>query len=113
MYVNFGKILIVFFAAPILTAVEVWLISCIFFILIALIEYGMILFMVKKERKIEEREGKNQIWKDEAWSCQKDSKLFELKKLPEMVEKVDSICFIILPVLFVIFNMIYWSIYLE
>ncbi len=73
----------------------------------------MILFMVKKERKLEEREGKNQKSKDEAWSCQIDSKLFELKKLPEMVEKVDDICLIILPVLFVIFNIIYWSIYLK
>jgi hypothetical protein len=60
-----------------------------------------------------EREGKNQNLKVQAWSNQKDKKSFEFKKLSKKVEKVDGFCFIVLPVLFVIFNIIYWTIYLK
>jgi len=103
----------IFFTAPTLTAVEVWLISCIFFIFIALTEYGIDIFILIKERKLVEREGKNQNLKVQAWSNQKDKKSFELKKLSKKVEKVDGFCFIVLPVLFVFFNIIYWTIYLK
>jgi hypothetical protein len=78
-----------------------------------MIEYGIILFLVKKERKLQEREIDNQKLKVQAWSNQKDLKFFESKKLPVVVEKVDGICLVILPVLFVLFNIIYWSIYIK
>ena len=69
--------------------------------------------MVKKDRKLREKESDKQKLKFQAWSNQKDLKFFIPTKLSDVVGKVDSFCLVILPVMFVIFNIIYWSIYLK
>ena len=102
-----------FFPAPTLTAIEVWLICCIFFILIALIEFGIVLYMVKNKRKLKEREGRKHKLTVQAWSNQKDLKICEPTTQSEVIEKVDGFCLVVLPFLFAIFNIIYWSIYLK
>ena len=98
---------------PTLTAIEVWLVCCIFFIFIALIEYGIVLFILTKERKLRERDIGSQKLKSQAWPNQKEYNIFKPRNFSDLVDKVDNICLVILPVLFLIFNTIYWYIYLN
>ena len=98
---------------PTLTAIEVWLVCCIFFIFIALIKYGIVLFMLKKERKLRDKNNGSQKLTDQAWHNQKDSDIFKPTNISDLVDKVDNCCLVILPVLFLIFNTIYWYIYLN
>ncbi len=64
--------------------------------------------MVKKDYKLREKENDKTKRNAKAWVVHKTS-----TKISVLVGKIDTFCLVVLPFLFVIFNVAYWSIYLK
>lgn len=91
-----------------LTAIEVWMLACILFIFGALIEYAAILF--KKQKHMS---GKHKL--SQAVTMQQlaeDYLRCEYIGRSRKVSRIDKFFLISFPILFFIFNMIYWPAYL-
>jgi len=68
-----------------LTAMEAWVIACIVFVFAALMEYTAILFQIKIK------------------------KLYRRKRKKDNYAITDLTCFVIFPILFLVFNLLYWA----
>ena len=81
-----------------MTAIAAWMIVCILFVFAALVGYAWLLWKKKKSclkrkrvRKMTEEEGKARN-----------------KKKEDYRSKVDDVFFVVFPLMFLIFNLIYW-----
>ena len=86
-----------------MTAIAAWMIVCIFFVFGALFGYAWLLWKKKKSclkrhrtRKQTDEEGKTRT-----------------KKKEEYRSKVDDVFFVVFPLMFLIFNLIYWPMCLK
>ena len=86
-----------------MTAIAAWMIVCIFFVWGALIGYAWLLWKKKKSclkrhrhKKIGEEEGKIRAKRKEEQRC-----------------KTDDIFFVVFPMMFLLFNLIYWPMCLK
>ncbi len=87
------------------TAVEVWLLSCIFFIFTAFLEYGMVLFLNNKNSNNNNNKGSalKESERNIGWKKNSKPKVFS--------EKLDRIFAIGSVFSFGIFNLIFWIVY--
>ena len=81
--------------ASTLTAMEVWVVSCLILVFFAVAEYGLLLHTTSKEVS----------------KTSNSQDLMILKKKSQSIHKLDKIAIVVLPVLFIIFNIMYWSVY--
>ena len=100
---------------PTITALEVWLIVCVFFIFVTMVEYGVVLVVVEMGNDVMETQNnvielKNEVNKltenhnGNAW--------IELStETNGLAKKIDLICLAMLPLSFFFFNVIYWMIF--
>ena len=86
-----------------MTAIAAWMIVCILFVFAALVGYAWLLWKKKKSclkrkrvRKMTDEEGKARN-----------------KKKEEYRSKVDDVFFVVFPLMFLIFNLIYWPMCLR
>ncbi|XP_040566996.1 glycine receptor subunit alphaZ1 [Lepeophtheirus salmonis] len=95
-----------------LTAIEAWMLACILFVFGALIEYAAILF--KKQRYVSAQNKLNIriVWKDnlkyEVYEQRPPPSTLSLQHLAEEYWRIDKFFLISFPILFFIFNIIYW-----
>jgi len=94
-----------------LTAIEAWMLACILFVFGALIEYAAILF--KKQRYVSSQHRMNIkiVCKDNfKYEVQERaaSNAISLQQLAEEYWRIDKFFLISFPILFFIFNIIYW-----
>lgn len=101
------------------TAIAVWMIMCINFVFGALVEYSYLLWVLKpsvlKCRRITVRKGASSITTPGAAAAgassggSSGSPVTTLSRKKRHLAKVDDICFLTFPILFFIFNAVYWS----
>merc|ERR1719400_1261265 len=82
--------------AECLTAIEVWMLACILFVFGALIEYAAILF----KKQFHESKQQTAILKPD-------------QQLAEDFLRIDKFFLKCFPVLFIVFNGVFWSVYLQ
>lgn len=99
--------------ADTLTALEVWLIACLLFVFLTVIEYGIILKLNKFRKNFENKSTTVHVASSQTtttaskyFSDQNNGKKYEL-----IMEKIDNTAFWITPLLFVLFNLCYWCYY--
>ena len=88
-----------------MTAIAAWMIVCIFFVFGALFGYAWLLW--KKKKSCLKRHSKVAKNKSE-----EEGKV-RTKKKEEYRSKVDDVFFVVFPMLFLIFNLIYWPMCLK
>lgn len=132
-----------------LTAMETWVVGCLVFVFLALIEYGLVLKVMSESKvKATEIEGQAKVkrrhrtvikalkvWQNktnettasigngsdvspsEAYTVVENNKDDSIEGVEEEAQtkshKLDKIALIVLPVLFLIFNLFYWAFYLS
>lgn len=104
--------------AKTLTAIEVWLVACIVFIFLEMVEFATVLIVNKRMKgSVSSTDNLKQTGKL-AWnvSSKKNNSgcdCNQTKKASKMSQKIDSICVWLFPSMFACFNALYWSIYLK
>ena len=99
------------FPAQTLTAIEVWLVACIVFIFLALVEFGFVLIISQRITAAKAAKSSNRKDQISAWSLPSTAEDPKTTKALKISKKVDSACIWILPILFLCFNAIYWLTY--
>ena len=82
-----------------MTAITAWMLVCIFFVFGALVGYAYLLWKKKKSPK-----RKNKLKKEK-----EDKK--ERKR--NHISKIDSTFLVVFPIMFLVFNVIYWPLFLR
>jgi hypothetical protein len=103
-----------------LTAIEVWLIACIFFILVAMIEYGFILLLktMKNGNSIcatTLKTSSNNAWQirhESTTNCNQQITSSSIQDINRLLKNIDNACLGISALGFLIFNIVYWAVYL-
>jgi hypothetical protein len=91
------------------------LIVCVFFIFVAMIEYGIVLVIV--EVRVDLMEMRNKVMEKKSNVIQPSPinngnvRNISSNETKAITKKIDSICLIAFPSSFVVFNVIYWMIY--
>ena len=101
------------FAGSKLTAIEVWLITCIFFISITMMEYGFILLL-----KMMKRANLNcltpQTLKSRSkigWKTKDELILNSNEDVNLLMKNIDKVCLGLSIISFLMFNIVYWVVY--
>ena len=100
---------------PTITALEVWLIVCVFFIFITMVEYGVVLVVVEMGNDVMETQNnvielKNEVneltenYNGNAW-------IESSMETNGLAKKIDLICLVMLPLSFIVFNVIFWMLF--
>ena len=89
------------FQAEGLTAIECWVIACIIFVFGALLEYTVILLKLKIRKLKCTTNGSTKVK-----NC---SKIIHGGNRPDKFTKTDLIFLCLFPILFLIFNLLYWT----
>lgn len=95
--------------AQFLTAMEIWLVSCLVFVFLAVMEYGFNLrLMNKSHNKKLSHSPKNMLGISlDSTSTDRSS----LNKKNKKIQALDKISIVVLPVLFIILNILFWMNY--
>ncbi len=86
-----------------MTAIAAWMIVCIFFVFGALFGYAWLLWKKKKSCLKRHKNRKN---------TDEEGKIRDRRK-EEYRSKVDDVFFVVFPLMFLIFNLIYWPMCLK
>ena len=86
-----------------MTAIAAWMLVCIFFVFGALVGYAYLLW--KKKKSCLKRKKQRKISEDE-------SKLRQILK-EDYRSKVDDVFLVVFPIMFLVFNLIYWPMCLN
>ena len=86
-----------------MTAIAAWMLVCIFFVFGALVGYAYLLW--KKKKSCLKRKKQRKISEDE-------SKLRQILK-EDYRSKVDDVFLVVFPIMFLVFNLIYWPMCLS
>ena len=99
-----------------ITAISSWMIAFMFFVFLALLEYAIILYFIlsRKEKKLKKKRNELLIIHDDdcflfrnSETCQTEEELATVTER-QLLMKVDSIFLCIFPLVFVVFNALYW-----
>merc|ERR1719192_79177 len=95
-----------------LTAIEAWMLACILFVFGALIEYAAILFKKQKyvsgQHKVNLKIVCKENYKYEVQEKSPANQAVTMQQLAEEYWRIDKFFLISFPILFFIFNIIYW-----
>ena len=86
-----------------MTAIAAWMLVCIFFVFGALIGYAYLLWKKKKSCLKRKRKRKQ---------TEEEGKLRAMRK-EDYRSKVDDVFFVVFPIMFLVFNLIYWPMCLS
>ena len=86
-----------------MTAIAAWMLVCIFFVFGALVGYAYLLW--KKKKSCLKRKRTRKLSED-------DSKFRQILK-EDYRSKVDDVFFVVFPIMFLVFNLIYWPLCLS
>ena len=94
--------------ASFVTAKEIWMMVCMLFVFLAIAEYGTILVLPKKSAK-------KKLNPDVEKKMDEKTDKKKKKKNKKNKEKhfLDKIAIVVLPVLFFLFNIVYWAYYIT
>ena len=87
-----------------MTAIAAWMLVCIFFVFGALIGYAYLLWIWKKKSCLK----KKKISKE----CEEMKKIRIMRK-DEFRNRVDDVFLAVFPIMFLIFNLLYWPLCLQ
>ena len=107
-----------------MTAIEIWLIACIFFISVAMMEYGLILLLkTTKNADLILDKSQKTIFSNNAWKIRDEfttnsnhmrDEINNTSKqdVYKLLKTIDKACLGMSALGFLIFNIVYWAIYL-
>ena len=88
-----------------MTAIAAWMLVCIFFVFGALVGYAYLLWKKKKKTLPKRNRLTNKKEKKMSRKVSSDEQ--------SLIAKVDSTFLVIFPIMFLVFNMIYWPLFLR
>ena len=97
------------------TAIEVWMIWCIFSTFLILVQNSLVMFIIKEREEKSERvkQVMNTSWQKKNISPQSSrNENKQLKNKQELLKRVDKVSFAICLLIFFLFNIFFWNIYL-
>lgn len=84
-------------------ALDVWSGTCLVFIFAALLEYALVNYATRFDKRTKKRSGQEPETEHAGWSY---------RRYTSTSKKIDVTARILFPLLFVIFNIVYWLVYL-
>ena len=105
---SFSTFNLLYFQAEGLTAIECWVIACIIFVFGALLEYTVILLKLKL-KKVRAEKFLNGSMQNGGSGSSRKKRVHGSINRPDRFSRTDLIFLCVFPVLFIVFNLCYWT----